>query len=107
MRVRSRSPRDSELPECGWDNLVLANFRRSPSRAQNRARDVTACYLRLAVRSDQALHGTARSLTSQGFAPLNLIAQVVKREGKVKLKIVPRWLALQDLQIQTWRPKPC
>jgi len=90
VRVRSRSPRDSELLACGWDNLVLANFRRSPSRAQNRAHDVTVCYFRLAVRSDQALRDAARSLASQGFAPLNLIAQVMKREGKVKRKIVPR-----------------
>ena len=35
----------------------------------------------------------ARSLTKQGFALLNLIAQVTKREGQVKRKIVPSGLA--------------
>ena len=77
------------LVECREDNLVLANFRESPSRAQNRACDVTLALAPLNKISNECNRHTSRRLSSQWFLPLNLVAQDHQTRKKAKRKIVP------------------
>jgi hypothetical protein len=76
-------------PQRNEDKLVLANFRKSFSRAQNRACEGTLAFSSLNGISNALYRATSRSPPSQGFVLINLAAQAHQSVGEMKRKIVP------------------
>jgi hypothetical protein len=76
------------MPERSEDRLVLTNFRKSPSRAQNRAWEVTLTLSPLKTIPNACDSDTSRSLLKQGFVHISLFAQGHQTRRKAKRKIV-------------------
>jgi len=87
------------MAERREDKLVLANFRVSLLRAQNRACEVPPTFSSLNRISAECNRHTSRSLPSQEFVLISLFAQGHQTRRKVKLKIVPGWQAFEDIWI--------